>query len=285
MNITLRGACDLHIHSAPDFGERIGDDIQIAEVCRNAGMRAIGIKCHFDTTMSRALYTRRAVEGIDVYGGIVLNCQAGGINPAAVDAALRFGAKLIWMPTLHAQHQHQYVMTESAGSFSSQGETDVELLTVLDKDGNLKAECYKILKLAKQYDAILGTGHISPREGILLAEAARDVGFEKLVVTHPFFSPPAYTLEQLKEIYELGAFIEFSTNCLNPLPRPINVRLYPETVEMLGSERIIIGSDCGHPRKTFPHEAIRAFAYTLSMLGVAERDLSAMMIENYDKLL
>ena len=283
MKITMENACDLHIHSAPDLGERIGDDIEIARNCRDAGMRAIGLKCHLDTTMGRALYTERMVEGIRVYGGLVLNMQCGGINPAAVDAALKFGAKLIWMPTFHSAYQVE--STGKPGMYDASAGYPFRPVTVLKEDGSLKEEAVLICELVKKHNAILGTSHLSPGESLKLARAAREVGLERLVVTHPFFTPPAFSIEELKQVCELGAFVEFSTNCLNPLPRPINVHLYKEAVDVLGADRIIIGSDAGSPRKSFPAESIRAFAFTLGMLGVAEKDLHKMMVDNYDKLL
>ena len=56
---SIKGACDLHIHTAPDIFERLADDVEVAEACRNAGMRAIVFKCHADTTMTRAWHTHR----------------------------------------------------------------------------------------------------------------------------------------------------------------------------------------------------------------------------------
>ncbi|MDR1481458.1 MAG: DUF6282 family protein [Synergistaceae bacterium] len=281
--ISVKGACDLHIHSSPDLGERVGDDVDVALACRDAGMRAIGIKCHLDTTMGRAYHTEKTVEGIKVYGGITLNMQTGGINPAAVDAALQFGAKLVWMPTFHSAYQ--VMLDGKPGLFNPANGYDFKPVTILDESGKVKSEVPVICKLVLQYDAILSTGHLSPDESLELIKVAKDVGLKKIVVTHPFFTPPAFTMEQLKEAVENGAFVEFSTNALNPLPKPIDIHLYSEAVSRFGSERFIIGSDCGHPRKSMPHEAIRAFAYTLNMLGVSLKDLEAMMSGNYDKLL
>jgi hypothetical protein len=283
MRINVQNACDLHIHSSPDLGERIGNDVEIAIACRDAGMRAIGIKCHLDTTMGRAYYTEKIVEGIKVYGGITLNQQAGGINPAAVDAALQFGAKLVWMPTFHSAFQVK--LDGKPGLYDPKNGYSFEPITVLDQNGKIKDDVYTICRLVQKYDASLGTSHLSPEESLLLIEAAREVGLKRIVVTHPFFTPPAFTMEQLKKAVELGAYVEFCTNALSPLPKAINVRLYSEAIELMGSGQFIIGSDSGHPRKGFPHEAIRAFAYTLNMLGVSEVALQAMMVDNYDKLL
>ena len=281
--ISLQGACDLHIHSSPDLGERIGDDVEVAIACRDAGMRAIGIKCHLDSTMGRAYHVNKVVEGIDVCGGIVLNMQTGGINPAAVDAALQFGAKLIWMPTFHAAYQVQ--LEGKPSLYDPKSGYDFKPVGIFDESGAVKNEVPVICELVLKYDAILCTAHLSPEESIALIKTAREVGLKKIVVTHPFFTPPAFTMAQLSEAIELGAFVEFSTNALNPLPKPIDIRLYSEAVSRFGSDRMIIGSDCGHPRKSMPHEAIRAFAYTLNMLGVSLKDLQAMMIDNYNKLL
>jgi hypothetical protein len=41
-----------------------------------------------------------------IFGGIILNHAVGGINPVAAFAAIRFGAKEIKMPTVHAQKPH-----------------------------------------------------------------------------------------------------------------------------------------------------------------------------------
>lgn len=281
--INVKGACDLHIHSGPDLGERIGNDVEIATVCRDAGMRAVGFKSHYDTTMTRATYTEQKVDGIKAYGGIVLNQQVGGINPAAVDFALQLGAKLVWMPTFHAAWDMK--LSGKLGINNKKEGYSFDPITVLDENGKLMDDVYTICNLVKRHDAILCTSHLSPDESLLLIAAAREVGLKKIVVTHPFFTPPAFNIDQLKKAVELGAFIEFSTNALNPLPRVIDIRLYSEAVELFGSDQIIIGSDCGHPRKTFPPEAIRTFAYTLHMLGVSARDLQAMMCDNYEKLI
>ena len=78
---SIKGACDLHIHSAPDIFERLADDVETAEACRDAGMRAIVFKCHADTTMTRAWHTSRAVPEIKTFGGIVLSTPAASTPP------------------------------------------------------------------------------------------------------------------------------------------------------------------------------------------------------------
>lgn len=287
--ITMKGACDLHIHTAPDIFPRIADDIETAVACRDAGMKAIMLKCHADTTMTRAWHTQRQVPGIKVFGGIVLNLNVGGINPAAVDVALKMGAAQVWMPTYHSLAH--YKVTGKVGGYGHQGADvttnyPVKPITILDESGELIPEIWPILEMVKQHDAIIGTSHLGSGEALKLIKAAREVGCRKVVLTHPFFAPPSCTVAQVKEAVELGAFVEFcSGNALSPIPAPISLDLYREAIEVCGSSQMIISSDTGHPRKTMAPETSRMFAQSLVYKGVRQADVECMLKENYNKLL
>ena len=98
--IDVAGAIDMHCHPFPDLFPRLADDIDIAIAARDAGLKALMLKCHHESTVSRAYLIQRVVPGIRVFGGVVLNSYVGGINPAAVEAALRLGGKEVWMPTI-----------------------------------------------------------------------------------------------------------------------------------------------------------------------------------------
>src|SRR5262249_7165054 len=101
--IDIRGAIDVHVHSEPDLFPRIDDDTGVCRHAAELGLRAIVLKCHSERTTSRAYLTQQMVpEGIEIYGGIVLNRAVGGLNPAAVEAALQLGGKQVWMPTVDA---------------------------------------------------------------------------------------------------------------------------------------------------------------------------------------
>lgn len=278
----------MHIHSAPDIFTRLADDVHVAEICMNAGMRAIMLKCHADTTMARAWHTERSVQGIKVMGGIVLNLNVGGINPSAVDAALKMGAQQVWMPTYHSLAH--FKETGKMGGYAYQGsdvsqDYVVKPISILDNRDELIEEIEPILKLIKKYNVILGTGHLSSHEALKLIGAARDFGLEKVVITHPFFSPPNCSITDIKKAVDMGAFVEFcGGNALSPLPKQIEFKLYKETIEAVGTEQCIISSDAGHPRKTMPHEIIRMFGQSLAVSGVPAKNIEAMMIYNYDKL-
>lgn len=286
--IDIKGACDLHIHTGPDAFDRLADDVEMAEICLNAGFRAIGYKHHIECTAGRAWHTMRQVPGIRVLGGVTLNNHVGGINPAAVDGALKTGAEIVWMPSYHSLKHYQIM--GSLGGYGYQGgePTPYEMspVTVFDENGKLTKETIQILELIKKYNAIIATSHLSPEEGTALCEAAHEIGVKKVLITHPFFKVPEYTVEQLKKAASFGATVEFCASApLNPVPKSIPLNWYTEAIEEIGADHIVIGSDCGQPRKTYPPETIRMFAQTLNYSGVSAADLHKMLVTNYDPLL
>ena len=53
------------------------------------------------------------------------------------------------------------------------------------RDGKPIPELLSIFRLCREYDAVLGTAHLSPAECFTVVEAARAAGVRKIVVTHP----------------------------------------------------------------------------------------------------
>jgi len=97
----LKGSCDLHDHTGPAMFERLVDDFEAAKQAGDAGMKAIVLKDHHDDTSRRAYLTRKVVPGIEVFGSVVLNYWTGGLNPFAVDVAIKGPRSSLcpqWMP-------------------------------------------------------------------------------------------------------------------------------------------------------------------------------------------
>src|SRR5438445_5910164 len=82
---TLNGVVDIHAHCDPDSMPRSIDAIDLAKLARDRGMRALVLKNHYEPTASLAFLVRKAVPGIELFGGIALNRTVGGVNPAAVE--------------------------------------------------------------------------------------------------------------------------------------------------------------------------------------------------------
>src|SRR5262245_30303342 len=171
-NIDLSGLVDMHVHTAPDVDPRFADDIETVRGAAAAGMRALLLKSHVTLTADRAAIAEKVVGQLRVFGGIALNYAVGGINPVAVEVALKLGAKQIWMPTKDAAHERRY--RGKAGG-----------LTIFTEDGKVNPAVHEVIELVRVADAILGSGHLSLEETVALVRLARAAGLRKIVVTHP----------------------------------------------------------------------------------------------------
>lgn len=282
--IDVHGAVDLHCHPFPDLFPRVADDLEIVIAARDAGLKAIMMKCHHESTVSRAYYMNRIVPGIKVFGGIVLNRYVGYINPAAVEAALRLGGKEVWMPTIDAGY-HAQVHGGAGGYDVQQGGLGGEGVWVTDEQGRLKPEVEEVCKLVAEHNAILSTSHLSPREIVALVTRARELGVEKICVTHPFFKVPNLDIPTLEEIVRLGGMPEFGYCTVSPAWQYASPNKIVEAVGRVGASRCLLVSDAGQRHNPLPSEALRIFAQTLFEKGIGRDDIYTMIARNPADLL
>jgi hypothetical protein len=280
--IDMRGAVDVHVHSEPDLFPRIADDVGVARHAASLGLRAISLKCHSERTTSRAYLTAKMVPGIQIVGGIVLNRAVGGINPAAVEAALQFGAKHVWMPTVDAaNHARTFGSTgaydKQASTVADSGDVGIE---VFDDAGTPIDGLYDVLDLVAEYRAVLSTCHLSIPEIERLVPAARERGVEKIMITHPFFKVPALDLETLQRLVAQGAYAEFGYCTVSPMWNHAPLTRVVEAIRALGPEHCILMSDAGQRHNPMPAEALRVFAQSVHESGFDEDDVQKMIRDN-----
>jgi hypothetical protein len=283
--IDVTGAVDLHCHPYPDLFPRLADDFDIARAAQAAGMRAVLLKCHHESTVSRAYLVQRVVPGIRVFGGIVLNYYVGGLNAAAVEASLRLGGKEVWMPTVDAGYHAE--VHGGTGGYDSQhgGRSRAEGIWVADKDGRLRPEVKEVLELVAQHGAILGTSHLAPREIVALVREARSAGVEKIVITHPYFRVPDIDLDTLEEVARMGAMPEFGYCTVSPAWQYASPGKIAASVARIGASRCLLVSDTGQRHNPMPSEALRIFAQTVFEKGVPMDQVMQMITANPMQLL
>jgi hypothetical protein len=277
--IDMHGAIDVHVHSEPDLFPRIADDVGVCGHAAEMGLRAIVLKCHSERTTSRAYLTQQLVPGITVLGGIVLNRAVGGINPAAVEAALELGGKQVWMPTVDAANH--------AATFGSTGAYDKQKSTVtrsgdlgmriIDDDGKLIPAVYDVLDLIASHNVILGTCHISRSEIAALVPAAFERGVQKVLITHPFFKVPALQIEELQRLVDMGAYAEFGYCTVSPMWNHAPLTRVVEAIKTIGPARAILMSDGGQRHNPMPAECLRVFAQSVYESGISEDDVERMI--------
>ena len=280
----LEGAIDFHIHSTPDVYPRLLNDVELAISAKENGMRAILIKNHYFETASRARVASEVTE-FDVFGGIALNLTNGGLNKHAVQMALKLGAKQVWMPTVHAQY---FVQNKShVANLATEIGSDVEGIYLLNEDGSLKEELYPIFDLITEFDAILATGHITMNEAKVLVKEAANRGVKKIMVTHPAATFVHYTIDDMKEILDLGAtYLEHTWNDVTrQVSHPLEIKVLIEVIKTMGASRCIMSTDAGQWLN--PPAAQQMGIYIKEMLkaGVSEEDIRIMVTDNPAKML
>ncbi len=269
----LEDAIDLHVHSAPDVDRRRYNDLDLAREAAAAGMGAILIKSHQNSTVERAWLVSKVVTGIKVFGGLVLNDTVGGLNVAAVKLALAMGAKEIWMPTRSALNHRSY-HGESGG------------ISILDANGGLVPEALAILEAVAQTDCILSTGHLSPREAVVLIHEAKRCGVRKVLVTHPEWAPTFYSFKQQKDLAQLGhvwferCFVS-TTHLCGSVPFPV----IEQAIIEAGVETTVLSTDLGQPQTPPPAEGLRLYAERLRSSGFSADHIHQMMCTNPAHLL
>jgi hypothetical protein len=286
----LQGISELHVHAAPSIFERPFDDVELARQMRDVGYRAVLIKCHHAISAARAQLVRKVVPGIEVFGGIVLNYPVRGINPLAVEAAIGFGAKEVWMPTLHAANHvkaigiagYPHHIQAIASRMTVKG---VEGITVLDARGGLIPEAHEILGLIADADIILGTSHLSLEEDYVLVRAARQAGVKKILITHVGWEATNWSVEDQVRLADAGAMMEYCYGATMPYESRLDPKAVVEGIRRIGADRCVIATDLGQPYNPHPIDGMRQFIRVLSHMGVTEREIDVMVRRNPARLL
>ncbi|HZR92194.1 MAG TPA: DUF6282 family protein [Gaiellaceae bacterium] len=268
---------DLHVHSAPCLLPRLADDVQTVEWYERAGFAGCVLKSHWESTVGRAA-AAGAGRTIRVHGGLVLNHAAGGLSPAAVDAALRLGARVIWMPTVDARGHAEARLPRPEGAPG--GAT----LAVPPREPGAACCVHEILKLVAEADVVLATGHLSAVEVGWLVRAARDAGVRRMLVTHATFLVPALGAAELRELVELGASVEITAYQLLHQVGCDAAQL-AMVASALRPDRVVLSSDAGQPDSPPGPEALLTLLDALEREGVDRAALEAMASENPAQLL
>ena len=278
----LTGSIDMHLHHGPVAGPTRFDALELAQQAQQAGMRGIVLKDSGYPNAPMATMIRKLVPGLEVFGSMCLNFTCGGLNHHAVETYAQLGAKVLWMPT--------YASSNSIETFRKLGlPLEGGGISLLDANGRLKSEMGPILATVKKYDMVLATGHISPEETFVLFEEAVKLGIRKLIVTHPLdkeFSDSIPTMEELKRLIGMGAYIEHTFVAHLPTEFCRNPAETVAAIRELGAEHCIISTDLGlFMYNPTPVEGFRLFIASLIRNGATAEEIELMAKVNPAMLL
>lgn len=268
--VSMKHVIDMHVHTNPDIRLRAYDDFEMMEAGIRVGARAIVLKTHQGTTMDRAYLCNRHNEIVHhgdndftMFGSITLNKVVGGINPKAVEVALKLGAKVVWLPT------------QSAVNHMSKIGQDLRNAVEVTRDGKIVPELKDVLQLVKDYNAVLGTAHISPAESFIVVEAARDLGVKNIVVTHPEWWIVGMSLEdQLRIVKDYDVILErcFAQNMGDGTYKS-NLPSNLELIQAVGYEHVMVDTDGGQIENPHWEIAMETYMQYLVDHGMTEEQV------------
>lgn len=272
----LENAIDVHVHTAPDLISRYGSDLKTAHEALDSGMAGVVVKSHVVPTVGRVDLINEAVGETILYGGVTLNGSVGGINPAAVEVALKLGAAIIWLPTAWSANHAQQARAAGLDTFVGQRlpGPDDELHVVAN--GSLTNDVRHIIELVDEYDAVLGTGHIAPAAAKSVVSACAEVG-ARCLVNHPFFRIVDMPLSDQVELAEQGAVMEYCAYSLQST-KDHTIKRVVEAVERIGPENCLLATDFGQAENP-PAPGLAAFGESLIDAGLDRETVSELVTE------
>lgn len=294
----LVGAIDGHVHACPHLNARSVDVFDAVEQAAAAGMRGIGLMDNFCSSVGYAALARRRLGhlGVDVFGGVILEPQVGGMSVDVVQAALCVGypdgdqkhpadgARFVSLPTHH---------TRAVALAEGRDATYLAGCLAIPERGPLSDTLAQILDLIAAHDVVLNTGHLTAAETIRLIELATARGVTRLLCPANYFSP-----DEVRALTALGACAEFSfffvthatqvglthVDAEKHAVAPVTLPRLVELIAAAPTSQVVLSGDCGVSVLPPPAEGLRQFLWALKLCGVAEDTLHCAVGDNPARL-
>jgi hypothetical protein len=260
--VSLKGAIDIHVHAGPDGVDRAIDADDLARLAKSMGMRGMVLKSHWEKTSTMAYLMRKAVPGIELFGGVTSDLANGGINIEAVkhmaDVKGHYG-RVVWLPTFDNETPDKVAKHQPVVPVSKDGKLLPNVLALIDY-------------IATRPELMLETGHVTPEEGLMMIHEAHARGVKHIVVTHAMSS--RWTIAQMQEGAKDGAYMEF----VYPRGAPM-IAQYADAMKQVGYDHCIMATDLGgvrSPPDPLEPQGFLAFMQMMQQAGVAVDDLNRM---------
>lgn len=272
---TLTGVVDIHMHSGPDSVPRSIDSLSAARLAKQRGLRAIVLKNHYEPTAALAGLARQEAPGLAVFGGIALNGTVGGINAAAVERMTRVEGgygRIVWMPTFDSENQVKFNQEKRAW-------------VSVSRERKLLPAVSEVIGLIAKHNLVLATGHSTPAEVKMLVAEGRRQGVRRIVVTHGMLAPVSMTIAQMREVAEMGAFVEFVGNAMVGTTKSVSFADYARAMRSVGIERSILSSDLGQAGNPLHPDGLLEIFAGLRGAGMSEAEIERVAKTNPAALL
>jgi len=276
----LCGSYDIHQHSGPSpHTERLFDEIDLAIHGCYTGLGGIVFKEQYMPSIRSVRLVQKVVDQwatehnrkkIELFGGVCLNYAVGGLNPDAVIASYRLGGKYVWLPNVDANH-HREVVGHGVGMG----------IDMIDENDNVVPKAKEILQLMAETDMVLGVGHQSTRERLMVTREAVKLGVQRIEINHVNYPLSWLTPEQCKTFADLGAYIGIYAIDETFYTWDDIMAIY----KAVGPERIVFGSDRGHPALGHPIDGMRRLIVGFLQSDIPDEHIKLMCQTNAYNLL
>jgi hypothetical protein len=288
----LRGAIDSHVHCAPHINARTATVFDAVRDAAAAGLAGLGIMDVFANTSGLAALAMRELGhlGVEVFGGIILEPYAGGIDPRVVRNALSMGygpgtgARFVSLPCHH---------TRFVARLENRPADYIAACFHLAPDSQLSDPLKEILDLLAAAGVVFNTGHVSGVEAVRLVSEARSRGVEKILCPASYFS-----MDEALAVAASGAFIELSFFVLSHATAigqtmidaerhrfpPVTLESVIEKITAVGPDRCVLSSDSGSYVLPPPVEAFRELIVMVQSGGFDDKAIRQMTAANPARL-
>jgi hypothetical protein len=283
----LVDAIDGHVHACPHLNGRSVDVFEAVEQAAAARMRGIGLMDNFCSSVGYAALARRRLGhlGVEVFGGVILEPQVGGLSVDVVRASLDLGyrddaerhpsdgARFVSLPTHH---------TRAVALAEGRDAAYLESCLSIPERGPLPEALARIIDLVAEYDVVLNTGHLTAPETLRLVELAKACGVTRILSPANYFAP-----DDVRALTALDACVEFSffftthatqvglthVDSQKHQVAPVTIPRLVELIAAAPPDRVVLSGDCGVAVLPPPVEGLREFLWALRLSGVDEATL------------
>ena len=151
-------------------------------------------------------------------------------------------------------------------------------ITVLDSHGKVSEAARRCIELIAKHNMILATGHIGRTEIFALVKAAREMGAQRVVVTHAEFPSQNLTADEQHELAQMGAFIEHCFTTMYTGKASWDGVL--AAIRKAGPERCVLSTDLGQTINPPVAEGFAMFAQRLLDGGFTVDQIRRMAVTN-----
>jgi hypothetical protein len=274
---TLEGMYDLHVHPAPSPQKRTFTALEATKAASAEKMAGLVFKDHTYNTVSMARTINEMGLEAKAFGAIMLNEAVGALSPSVVEAALNLGTKMIELPT-YSSKGHFDIYGDNQRIFPYR--KSIKPIYILNDQGRLIPEMEEIIRLVRESDAFLGSGHISTVEGNVLARRAKEVGC-KLLFVGVSTDMPDYPIAAQKQWGCEHIFMEHVYCAITDLPEKTTpIGTIVEQIRAVGAECCVIASDAGSMKLPVEVESMKNFLAALTEAGITDREIDLMTRQN-----